>query len=712
MAIYDANDIGTMAEEEASKAGISPELYRKLILSGEWHDQPTIDTSAVSKKGARGPAQIIDATWKGLIKNGAVPPDADINDARTNLRAGAMVLKENLVRRGDNQAAAATDFNAGLEAGDAVHRGEMPPAKETRDYLARMGLGPQTPWLPNKDPNTPTSLVLARRSTKGGTPEDHAAANTELQALIESNRVSTELFKEALFGGATQLQVASTAANSYGDSAAEASNIQGSIDIAKLLQTQVINSTLSASVRDPDSAIVAAQKQRAEAFVTMNALRPVIEAEDKVQIWDDPLRWIANQFTLPTLKKEYNQANRRNATAVKFMSDTQALAKAQQEIDPAVVIDEMGRLAATKGAALKFKALEEASKLHAQSNEYIARALQQDIVFHDRSWEQKVQLSRLHQDSLSYTRQKEVDAKATAEEKRLAGVVDVISSKLNSIGMPSIDVPTLKTLGPKRAGALIDWAQIGPLGNGPGESMANIREFGSDQAVAQKDPVLFRFINGLISSHEYKVKSDAKQMDPKFQQLSGQEQRERVVQELYHQQRAAVEGPNADNSSLPASNPYRLVHLNSPSIPGVKDNIFAQDVTTIAAASSDKHTVTDKDMLLAFQGKVEAEPGKANEFAAALAAYYQKATDYQWSHGGAMMTGYPRFQKYGVADPYGSKTPINTMNALELESWVTRRLAAKLAATRVPANNSVWGYQEQAVADMATPFGDPLGINK
>src|SRR3989304_3816338 len=106
MAIFDAEEIGSFAEEEAKKLGISPKLFRKVVLSGEWHDQPKIDTSATSKKGAKGPAQVIEATWQGLIKNGAIPADADINDVRTNLRAGALVLKEQLDRSGGNEAAA------------------------------------------------------------------------------------------------------------------------------------------------------------------------------------------------------------------------------------------------------------------------------------------------------------------------------------------------------------------------------------------------------------------------------------------------------------------------------------------------------------------------------------------------------------------------------------------------------------------------------
>ena len=49
MAIFDAEEIGSFAEEEAKKLGISPKLFRKVVLSGEWHDQPKIDTSATSK---------------------------------------------------------------------------------------------------------------------------------------------------------------------------------------------------------------------------------------------------------------------------------------------------------------------------------------------------------------------------------------------------------------------------------------------------------------------------------------------------------------------------------------------------------------------------------------------------------------------------------------------------------------------------------------
>ncbi len=688
MALIDAIEIGDLAEEEAKKLGIPASLYRKVVLTGENYDAKQIDTDAVSPKGAKGPAQVTDATWQGLIKNGKIPKDADRTDVRTNLRAGALVLKEQLDMAGGNQAAGVAGYNAGNQANKDVTLGKMPAAKETQEYLARLGLSPQTPFLDSSDPATPTSIPLARVTTKGGTPEQKMASTAELEDMIARNRESTKMFQRALFGGTEALQAAGQAALGYGNAAADVATIQGSIDTAKLLQVQQINNVMNASVSDPDSVIVESQKKRKEAQIKMDALRPVIDAEDKVQVWDDPLRWIANQFTLPTLKREFNQAHREEKAMVQRMTQTQQLAAAQQSIDPAIIIDDVGRKAAATATGLKFKALEEASKLQANSSEYMARAIQSDMVVNDRSWEQRQQLARQYQESLSYARLTAADTKQSEADKKFGMVVDVISTKLNSIGMPSIDVGTLKTLGPKRAGELIDWAQLPTLGNGPGESMAAIRMFGSDQKVAEKDPILFKFINGLVASPDYKAIAGTKQSDAKFQHLSFQEQREQIVQEVYYKQRSDLEKLKGDNSQLPANNPYKLVHLNSALVPELQSNEFARDLGVIAASSVDKKTVQDKDILLNFLGKAQAEPNKLKDHAQALADYYTKATKYQWERGGAAITGYPKFTSYGVTDPSTGKA-INVMNPLEVESWAIRRMTAALKKQHSP--ETVWG---------------------
>jgi len=536
-----------------------------------------------------------------------------------------------------------------------------------------------------------SSLPLTRKTTKG-TPEQQVASTTELNDLIAKNKAATELFQQALIGGSKSYATAGDAALKAGDAAATANTIGSQIEIAKLLQKTAVNTTFNLSVQDPDSVIVASQKARKEAQIKMDMLRPVIDEEDKVNVWDDPLRWIANQFTLPNLKKEYNQANRVEKTMVQRMATTQQLAASQQAVDPALVVDQIGQQAASQAVMLKYKSLEEASKLSAESSSFLARAVQSDIVFNDRSWEQASQLRKQFQDSLSYSRLKGEDEKQVALDKKYSDTLDAVNTKLHSINMPAIDLAGLKTLGAKKASALLEWGRLPTLGNGPGEAMSAIREFGSDQALAEADMPLAKFINGLTRSPEYTQITGEKANDPKFQVLSFEEKREAIVQEVYHRQVAALAPPKGsaigDNSKLNDTNPYKLVHLNSKFVPAIKDNEFVKDVNVIAAASTNKSTVTDKDMLLSYLGKVQADPQNLAKYAKELSDYYVKSVEFQWAKTGPMMTGYPRPKTYGITNPQDGKV-INAMSPIELENWAQRRLAAKLAGE--VSQDSAWG---------------------
>lgn len=534
------------------------------------------------------------------------------------------------------------------------------------------------------------SLPLSRQTSRG-TQEEHTASTAELEAMIEQNRRSSQAFQRALLGGSTAEQTSASAIIGAGDSAASAALIQGQIDLAKTLRTQQINQVLDSSISDPDGTIVSAQKQRKEAQIKMDALRPVIDAEDQVTLWDDPLRWIANQFTLPTLKTAYNAANSQDRAMVARIAQTQEASRAQQVIDPANTVDQIGQKAAAQALELKYTALANASKLQADSSNYTARALQQDMVFNDRSFEQRMQLATLYRQSQIYSRATDADAKQSAADARQQGLVDLLSTKLQgTLGMPGVDVPTLKAGGPKREAELIAWGQKPTLGDGPGDSLRAIREFGTDQQFAATQTNTWKFLRNIITGTDYKAFEDKRQGDARFQSLPKAEQREQIVQEVYEKQLADLSKVHkGDNSSLDAANPYKLVHLNSMQIPSLAGNEFAKDVPVIAATSSDKVTVRDKDMLLSLLGKVQAEPGKLKEHVAALSEYYNTAMLNQWKTGGAMMTGYPRPQNYGVKDPKSS-TIVNVMNPLELENWTTRALTSNLYRNTYSNSVDIW----------------------
>lgn len=560
---------------------------------------------------------------------------------------------------------------------------------------AKIGLRSELP-----EPDTVASV-----RTKGS-PEVVQEAKGFLDTYLETQKTVLKDFTKAMFGVADSRERQATATERYGTAVANAVTSKGNVDVAKILHQANIANILNADVNNPDNAIVAAQKMRAEAQYKMDKLRPIIDAEDKVQVWDDPLRWIANQFTQPALKSEYNAAARLDATMVKRIAETTQLADAVHKISPAMVVADIQRNAAAGAEAAHFEAVSKAAEARAQGGSAIAQALLQDSLANEHTLDKKFRLATMFMESRNYNRAVGIDEKNAAADARLQGPVDALNLKLEAWKMPPVTVAQLKLMDRNKVEAMLDWAQDSAYGKGPGDTWLNIQRFATPAKVKDADGVLVEFITKLSISKEYQDLEKTKQLDQKFQSLPLEVKRATLLQELFQNQQDELSRTGGNNSKLSAGNPYKLLHLQTSLMEEMKGNPFVKVVGEAAALSPTK-TVDDKQLLLSALGQAEAEPAKRAILAQDLAEYYTKAAAVQWLKGGAAMTGYPRPTRYGVTDPYSPKT-INMMSALEIEAWLSRRMAARASMTRV----SDTGFFSGAMTDFATPFSDPMGINK
>jgi len=122
---YDDPRLDAYAVTAAQREGIPPEALLAIKNAGE-KSGPT----AVSRVGAKGVMQFMDGTWAEFGRG-------DPRDPAASIDAGARYMKSLLEQYDGNMQAALAHYNGGTKAGDAVMAGKPPPAKETRDYLAR-----------------------------------------------------------------------------------------------------------------------------------------------------------------------------------------------------------------------------------------------------------------------------------------------------------------------------------------------------------------------------------------------------------------------------------------------------------------------------------------------------------------------------------------------------------------------------------------------
>jgi hypothetical protein len=115
-------EVFKFAREEAARQGVSPDLIEAMV-----RQESQGNISAKSKKGARGPMQLMPGTAKEMGVN--------INDWKDNVRGGVKYVNQ-LLTRFEDPALAVAAYNAGPTA---VRRaGGIPEFKETQDYVQKV----------------------------------------------------------------------------------------------------------------------------------------------------------------------------------------------------------------------------------------------------------------------------------------------------------------------------------------------------------------------------------------------------------------------------------------------------------------------------------------------------------------------------------------------------------------------------------------------
>ncbi|MDU4960200.1 MAG: lytic transglycosylase domain-containing protein [Sporomusaceae bacterium] len=111
-------------QEAAKEFNLDPNLLRGLVKA-----ESSFDPDAGSPVGARGYAQLMPETAKGLGVN--------IDDPRDNIRGGAMYLREQLDTFNGNVELALAAYNAGPGA-VKDYKYTIPPYEETRNYVPKV----------------------------------------------------------------------------------------------------------------------------------------------------------------------------------------------------------------------------------------------------------------------------------------------------------------------------------------------------------------------------------------------------------------------------------------------------------------------------------------------------------------------------------------------------------------------------------------------
>jgi soluble lytic murein transglycosylase-like protein len=127
---YNDPRLDDFALEVENRYGLPKGMVLAIKNAGE-----RTNPGQVSPKGAQGIMQFMPATQK--LQNGMFKHD--VNNPFASIDAAGKYLKFTLENQyKGNALAAVADYNGGPSAGKAMLAGEMPPAKETQEYIERV----------------------------------------------------------------------------------------------------------------------------------------------------------------------------------------------------------------------------------------------------------------------------------------------------------------------------------------------------------------------------------------------------------------------------------------------------------------------------------------------------------------------------------------------------------------------------------------------
>lgn len=565
---------------------------------------------------------------------------------------------------------------ANLRELDAAIRGESRPDVKALLVAERTKQGgPMTDMVEMSNaPDRSSSSARVSWKEPGMAAGD---AKVMLQRLNGEQAAAMQALQAAVTGGQAATDAIIEGERKLGPSKSAAITASGQIDVAKTMQQTAIRDVFHASIVDPDSKIVDAQRQRDEAQNTMDSLRAKINEEDQVMPWDDPLRWVVNQFTLPTMKLAFNAAHGKEREMVRRISDTQARVSAQLQIDSAPVLDQLKAKAAAEANTAMIESSIQVARAQGAQQSIIAQGIMQKMNIGQQGFSNNMEVARLFAQSYSI-------GEGDRQDSAMLPSLQATNVKRAAAGLQPYTMPEFKQLSTAEKTRLTTNAKVASsFGTDAGDSYTWLQENGALNTIAEKNPTVYNFYAGLIGSPEYKKAEAAVSANPKFMNLGPDEKRAATLTLLQQTQTTEIGNKihNNSNNNLPDSNPYKFKPLNAITYPELKDNIF----TSIAAdvsANTPGGKVDDKAMMLRLLAKAEAEPKMAAAYAKQFSDYYRIGTKLQWERSGAKVIGYPPPVGYGISGVLTEVTGIatQTWTPSAVEHWLIKNMQERRQA--------------------------------
>lgn len=513
-------------------------------------------------------------------------------------------------------------------------------------------------------------------------------------------------------GNRDAMKAMSAAVTGINDSADDMVAAYGDIAIAETAKAKAdagikigaidnANKTLQAFQADvnmPDNLIMRNQVKVADAQNQKAALRPVLDEKLQTQIWDDPLQWAINQFELPTLKAQYNQAARAEQEGNRNISQIQQQVAAQQSIQPTMVGDAIKASAAADAAIKSNQALISAAKVNQEARQIEMNVAAQKAAMNgnEANFWLGVQKLNAEKETLAF------NTKAMAREDE--GLKEV-NAKRVFMQMPEFSPAYWHTLTPAEKRPHLEGINTPAFAASPEDAFKMVQQNGFAN-LQKTDPTSYAFLTDQFGrkdpiTNKKKVEEiEAEHVnDAKFRNMSSVDQQAFLFGKMLQKDQAEL-AANTDNYAklspghFAQISPANVMILNETGkLPLKPDNLYVGMMKDHIIKNGPK-PVSTEDFYQWTMAQAIADPKKIDKLAEDMSAFFEEGQKGTWAYGGGFKWGLPRPEKYILggswAESIGPATnglfgmssehkdrPVNAWNATELKHAIVVRSAAE-----------------------------------
>lgn len=491
--------------------------------------------------------------------------------------------------------------------------------------------------------------------------EDFTAANAQLNAVLQAATGQIQ---------ATGEQAASAVIDA-GKAEAQATKAAGEIAATRQEGNQDIARFFHATL-GPEDALAKAEASRVQAQGVMNALKPMIDQEDAIRIYDDPLRWLVNQLTLPQIKTQYNAAFKTQQQQEQFIQQTQANVERQKTLDLTISGQMMRDVAAATAQQQMTQALAKAAVTRNQTSHQVANIAMQQASL----------LNMNMQAYESFARVFMVSQGQTAAEGRLAKLqptVDKINMQDKAMGLPgNMTVEEFDKLDARTRTMYERHANLPPgtFGENPGDAFLTMSQRGGLNTYIDVNRTASNMMGRYMHSPEFELyKQQQLAQNPHLARLAPEEQQAELLTSFNNQQLTDMQKRQFDK--LPDSSPYKPQVGNAILYPDMASNPFTKTVQENIVATGGTKPVSYEAIEQRALGMAYAEPGKIPQIASDLSKFWQTLQTEQWNKGGGAAFGFRRPEQFGTTTMVVNGKPVNQWNPAEVENWLLAKVATQ-----------------------------------